>query len=134
MEEDMVKKLALLSLFLGIMLLTLLCAHHTVTAEEALSGEVIDGVRVIRITAMQFKFVPDLVRVKLGERVRLIVKSVDVTHGFTIDEFNVGELLHADKEAVIEFVPDMTGTFVYKCSNYCGTGHDEMKGRLIVIK
>jgi heme/copper-type cytochrome/quinol oxidase subunit 2 len=33
----------------------------------------------------------------------------------------------------VEFVADRAGTFDITCSEYCGTGHRAMKGKLIVL-
>ena len=33
----------------------------------------------------------------------------------------------------MEFVADQAGTFDFTCSEYCGTGHAAMKGRLVVL-
>lgn len=106
----------------------------TADEEENLSGEVIGGVRVIRIKAMRFRFEPSSIRVRLGEKVKLLVKSIDVTHGFAIEEFDIGEVLTPGSEKSIEFVPDRVGSFKFKCIVYCGPDHEHMSGALSVVR
>ncbi|HDL64979.1 MAG TPA: hypothetical protein ENH12_06275, partial [Proteobacteria bacterium] len=69
--------------------------HHGKQTEEVLtpSGEIIDGVRVIKMEAFQYGFKPDPVAVKKGEKVRLLVTSTDVVHGIMIREFGINEKL-----------------------------------------
>ncbi|HSD12753.1 MAG TPA: cupredoxin domain-containing protein, partial [Patescibacteria group bacterium] len=88
--------------------------------------------REIRITAHQFTFTPSEVRVKLGEKIRLVAQSTDVTHGLSIPAFNVNLTLEAGKEATAEFVADQKGTFPFFCNTFCGSGHSGMRGSLIV--
>ena len=108
--------------------------HHEEQTEGALtpSGEIIDGVRVIKMEAFQYRFQPDPVVVKKGEKVRLLVTSTDVVHGIMIREFGVNEKLPPGKEVVIEFTADKTGTFTIHCSIFCGPGHGKMHGSLVV--
>ncbi len=88
--------------------------------------------REIRITAHQFSFTPSEVRVKLGEKIRLVAQSTDVTHGLSIPAFNVNLTLEPGKEATAEFVADQKGTFPFFCNSFCGSGHAGMSGSLIV--
>lgn len=90
------------------------------------------SVKEFTVTARQFSFEPSTITVNKGDTVRLNVKSVDVTHGIGISEFNVNEVLPAGQEKVIEFVASTQGTFLMFCSVFCGSGHLDMKGTLIV--
>lgn len=90
------------------------------------------GVKEIRITAKQWEFQPATVAVNRGDRVRLIVKSIDVSHGFSLPDFGVNTRLEPSVDTVVEFTADKTGTFTYFCSVVCGSGHSEMRGTLTV--
>lgn len=98
------------------------------------SGKIEDGVRVIKVTAAKYKFTPDLIVVKFGEKVRFILVSVDVTHGLAISEFKVKTDIRPKETAVVEFTANKEGTFRIFCNVYCGPGHSHMHGTLIVIK
>jgi cytochrome c oxidase subunit II len=91
-----------------------------------------DSAREIKITARKFEFQPRTITVRKGEPVRLVVTSEDVDHGFALKDFNVKESIKAKQTKVIELTPDREGKFSFSCSVYCGDGHDEMTGELIV--
>jgi len=99
-----------------------------------LSGKVEDGVRVIEVTASRYKFVPDPIVVKLGEKVRLVVKTSDVAHGLNLAEFKINLGIEPGETETAEFVADKEGSFSFFCSVYCGPGHLDMQGKFIVIK
>lgn len=85
-----------------------------------------------KITAKQFEFMPSTIEVNKGDKVRLIVTSTDVPHGFAIKEYGINQRLEAGKPVTIEFTADKEGTFTVFCSVVCGAGHSNMKGKLIV--
>jgi cytochrome c oxidase subunit II len=89
--------------------------------------------RVIEIVAKRFVFEPAEVEVTVGERVTLAVKSGDGVHGIEIKKFNVKKEIPRGAEPVmIAFTATETGRFPILCSEYCGNGHDDMKGTLVV--
>ena len=67
-----------------------------------------------------------------GERVRIVVKSGDGFHGFGIKEFDVSREIARGDTVTIEFTADVAGEFPILCTEYCGDGHEEMKGQLVV--
>jgi heme/copper-type cytochrome/quinol oxidase subunit 2 len=94
----------------------------------------VDPVKTIDVIASQFKFEPATISVAEGDTVRLRLRSADRTHGIGIKAFRVKALIPKVSEAVtVEFVVDRAGTFDITCSEYCGTGHRAMKGKLIVL-
>lgn len=86
----------------------------------------------IQITAKKYEFSPDPIRVKKGERVRLIITATDRDHGIKIEAFNVEQKLKKGVPTTVEFTADKAGSFPFKCSVHCGFGHGGMKGTLIV--
>jgi plastocyanin len=88
--------------------------------------------REIKVTARKFEFVPKTITVRKGERVKLIVTSEDVDHGIAIREFGVDEQIKAKKTKVIDLTPERAGRFEFTCSVFCGDGHPDMIGELIV--
>ena len=89
-------------------------------------------VKEFKITARQFQFEPSTIEVNKGDKVKLIVTSVDVPHGIAIPEYGIDKRLEPGKPATIEFIADKQGTFTAFCSVFCGSGHSGMKGKLIV--
>lgn len=88
--------------------------------------------RVIRVTAKQWEWQPREIRVKKDERVILEVTNVDVAHGLAIPDLNINETIPAGATKRIELAPTKVGRFETFCSVYCGQGHRDMRGVLIV--
>lgn len=84
------------------------------------------------VTAKSWAFDPAVITVKQGDKVRLKINSVDVTHGFALPDFDVKVDLVPNKEETVEFTADKKGEFTFFCSVMCGEGHRDMKGKLIV--
>lgn len=90
------------------------------------------NVKEFTIEAKQFEFMPSTITVNEGDTVRLIVTSKDVEHGLGIPEFDVSLKVDAGKTETVEFVADKKGTYSMSCNVFCGSGHSNMKGTLIV--
>ena len=90
--------------------------------------------RTIEVVARRFAFEPAEIQVAVGERVRLLVRSADGLHGIEIKKVKVSkEIPRGNKPVAIEFTADEAGRFPILCSEYCGDGHDDMKGTLVVL-
>lgn len=89
--------------------------------------------RVIDITARRFAFEPSAVDATVGERLRLVVRSADGVHGLEIKKLKIKKEIPRGGESVtIDFTATTEGRFPIICSEYCGNGHDDMSGVLIV--
>ena len=89
--------------------------------------------RTIEVLARRYTFEPAEIEATQGERLRIVVRSGDGPHGFEIKKFKVSkEVARGGEPVVIEFTPDEAGRFPIVCSLFCGDGHDDMKGALIV--
>ena len=100
----------------------------TPTATQTASGQV----REFDITAKRWQFSPSTITVNEGDKVKLNIRSLDVTHGFAIFEFGVNERLSPGRTVTVEFTADKAGEYTFACSVPCGSGHGGMNGRLIV--
>ena len=100
----------------------------------ALSGELKDGVRTVEVKAFRYAFSPDPITVKKGEKVRLLITSTDVEHGFGIRELGINEKIFPDKITTVQFDADKAGVYHIHCTYYCGPGHDEMHGTLKIVE
>jgi len=88
--------------------------------------------REFKITAKQWEFNPSRIEVNKGEVIRLNITSMDVTHGFAIPAFGVDVRLDPGKSVIVEFVASKTGDFPFFCTIFCGEGHSDMIGTLVV--
>lgn len=90
--------------------------------------------RTIEVVAKRFAFEPARIEVTEGEHVRLVVKSGDGVHGIEIKKFKISKKVPRGGDPVtIEFVAAAPGEFPILCSEYCGDGHEDMKGMLVVV-
>jgi cytochrome c oxidase subunit II len=97
------------------------------------SGEVVNGVREIKVLARQYEFIPDVIVVRTGENVKLDVTSSDVTNGFSLPAYGINKNINLGKTEVITFTAKEAGDFPISCSVFCGSGHMSMKAKLVVI-
>lgn len=97
-------------------------------AAQAPSG----SARTIKMTAELWKFTPNIVTVKQGEKVTLEVTGVSGTHGLAIPELGINETIIQGKTVSIDIPTDKTGTFDFRCSIQCGSGHSEMTGKIVI--
>jgi len=74
-----------------------------------------------------------LLRVPVGENIRLSVTSADVFHDFGIIGYDIKTDAIPGRTNTIWFYPDTTGNFTIQCFELCGTGHATMKGILMVM-
>jgi cytochrome c oxidase subunit 2 len=92
--------------------------------------------KVFEVVARRFAFEPATIEVTEGDRVRLVVRSADGPHGVEIKAFKVKKAVPrakpGDSPITIEFVAASSGEFPILCSEYCGTGHKDMTGTLVV--
>ncbi|OFW16177.1 MAG: hypothetical protein A3F70_02535 [Acidobacteria bacterium RIFCSPLOWO2_12_FULL_67_14] len=89
--------------------------------------------RIVTVTATRFAFEPSEIEATEGEPLRIVVRSGDGLHGFEIRDFSVSrEVPRGGEPVVIEFTPTRAGRFPILCSVYCGEGHADMRGALVV--
>ena len=89
--------------------------------------------REIPVVVQRFAFEPARIEVTEGERIRLVVTSADGVHGLEIKKFKVNKKVPRGGDKItIDFVASAPGEFPILCSEYCGNGHEEMKGTLVV--
>ena len=83
-------------------------------------------VKEFNIKAFRWGYDPEVITVKKGDKVKLIIDNSDFEHGLRIPKLGV-----SGKE-IIEFTADEIGEFDWFCTNFCGSGHSDMSGKFIV--
>jgi len=86
------------------------------------------GSQAITIDATNFKFEPGEIKVKKGDEVSITLKNSQGNHALKIEGYNK----EVKGNATVKFVADKTGEFKFDCSVFCGKGHADMVGKLIV--
>jgi cytochrome c oxidase subunit 2 len=89
--------------------------------------------RVVSVVARRFAFEPSQIEATVGERLQLVITSADGVHGVEIKKLKIKKEVPRGGEAVtIDFTATTEGSFPILCSEYCGNGHNDMTGMLIV--
>jgi cytochrome c oxidase subunit 2 len=89
--------------------------------------------QVIHMTAKKFEYSPNEITVKKGVPVVLEITSLDRDHGFKLREFGVRAAIKPGATTRVRIVPNKTGRFPFQCDVFCGSGHEDMSGELIVV-
>ncbi|MEY4745344.1 MAG: hypothetical protein RL272_1289 [Candidatus Parcubacteria bacterium] len=88
--------------------------------------------REIKVTATNFAFSPSEIRVKKGERIKLTLTNAGGVHGIGIPTFKVSLKAGEGETVSTVFTADQAGSFPFFCNVFCGEGHRDMLGTLIV--
>jgi cytochrome c oxidase subunit 2 len=88
--------------------------------------------RVIKVVAKRFVYVPDRIEVKQGEAVVLEITAPEVPMGFNLPDFGTRADIVPGQVATVRFIADKVGTFTFLCDVFCGQGHEDMSGTLVV--
>jgi cytochrome c oxidase subunit 2 len=86
----------------------------------------------ISVMASKFEFTPETIKVKVGQPVTLVLTSFDRIHGFKMPDFGIRTDIVPDRETRVTLTPHKTGTFAFFCDIFCGDGHEDMGGTLVV--
>ena len=84
------------------------------------------------IVARDFRYSPARVEVSQDDLVKLTVRSEDVAHSFSIDEYRIVKRVPAGGSTTFEFRADRAGTFRFYCNLTSEAGHHQMAGELVV--
>lgn len=72
------------------------------------------------------------VHLPVGKPVRMLLRSIDVVHDFYVPEFRAKMDLVPGLETYFWFTPTRTGTFEALCAAFCGIGHPQMRGSVVI--
>ncbi len=75
----------------------------------------------------------DELHVPVGRIVKLTMTSQDVIHDFFVPAFRTKQDVVPGRYTTEWFQADKIGTYHLFCSEYCGTSHSHMEGRVIVL-
>jgi cytochrome c oxidase subunit 2 len=75
----------------------------------------------------------DELHVPMGRPVKLVLTSQDVIHDFFVPAFRVKKDVVPGRYTTVWFEANKSGEYHLFCSQYCGTQHSGMIGRIIVM-
>ena len=88
--------------------------------------------QVVKISAKRFEYSPNVIKVKVNTPVVLELTTLDRVHGFAIPDLKLEAEIKPGEITRVRFVPQKTGTFAFHCNVFCGSGHEDMTGELVV--
>jgi cytochrome c oxidase subunit 2 len=98
----------------------------------------------VDVTAQQFAWsfkypeqsniVSGELRLPLGRKIKLHLRSLDVIHSFWVPEFSQKQDTVPGIETTLVITPDKLGTFPVVCTELCGLGHAVMRAQAVVMK
>jgi cytochrome c oxidase subunit 2 len=113
------------------MIVGMFLTAFTITALEV-SVRADQSEQTIKVTAQKFEYTPKEITLKKGVPVVLELTSLDVHHGFNCPDLGIRADIYPGKITKVRIVPDKTGSFPFHCDYYCGEGHEDMEGMIIV--
>jgi heme/copper-type cytochrome/quinol oxidase subunit 2 len=129
------------TLFMGLVMAGLLTVLHAKDDPgragrkgDAQTAPAPKPVHEVEVVAGRFAYEPASFQVIVGEPVRLVVRSKDTVHGFSIPKLKIDERVpKGGQPVVIEFTAPPAGRYEIACSEFCGSGHKQMKAALISV-
>ena len=89
--------------------------------------------QVVHMTAKKFEYDPSEITLKKGVPAILEITALDRDHGFKIPELGIRADLKQGQVTRVRIVPGRPGTFEFRCDVFCGSGHEDMSGELVVV-
>jgi len=95
-------------LMLRLVGLTILSAASAGTVSQAAedSRTSMRGVHEIQVTLRKYEFSRGSLRVRKGERIKLVMAATDHHHGFKLGDFNINQKIPKGTTVVVEFTAD----------------------------
>jgi cytochrome c oxidase subunit 2 len=76
----------------------------------------------------------DELHVPVDRPIRLVMTSEDVIHSFFLPVFRIKQDVLPGRYTTLWFSANRTGDFHVFCTQYCGTAHAQMIGRIVVMQ
>jgi cytochrome c oxidase subunit II len=86
----------------------------------------------VTLVAEKFDFTPETIMLKKGRPAVLEIISIDRIHGFAVPELGLRAEVLPTATTRVRVVPERAGRFTFRCDNFCGDGHEEMEGAILV--
>ena len=87
---------------------------------------------VVKIVAQKFKYTPSEIVLKKGQASVLEFTALDFVHGFHIPDLKIRSDLMPGRVTRVELKIEKEGIYEFLCDNFCGDGHEEMVGKIVV--
>jgi heme/copper-type cytochrome/quinol oxidase subunit 2 len=84
------------------------------------------------VVASRYTFAPVRIEVFQDDLVRMELRTEDIAHSLTIDEYRVAKRVGPGQKVTFEFRAERPGTFRFYCDLKAEAGCREMRGELVV--
>ena len=88
--------------------------------------------QTVRIVAKRFEWLPSEVHLKKGVTTVIELTSADVPMGFSAPDFKVRADVLPGTISRVTVTPEKAGSFAFVCDVFCGSGHEDMQGTIVV--
>ncbi len=108
------------------------CIPYNAAFQKAEIKQVDDNHYEVYVIAKMWSYDPGEIIVKPGSTVDFYLTSLDVVHGFHIERkgVNLMAIPGSINKVTVKF--DEYGTYPIVCHEYCGIGHHNMMGKVLV--
>ena len=90
--------------------------------------------QAIKVSVKKFEYSVGQIIARKGTPVVIEITSEDRLHGFSLAAFGVRGDVAPGEVTRIAFTPGKAGVFEYLCDIFCGEGHEDPTGTLIVTE
>jgi heme/copper-type cytochrome/quinol oxidase subunit 2 len=88
--------------------------------------------RPFTVVAKRYSFDPPRIEVLEGDLVKIDLRTLDIAHSFTIDEYRISKRVGSDHPVTFEFLAEHAGVFRFYCNLQIDEGCRGMRGELVV--
>ena len=88
--------------------------------------------RPFSVTARRYAFVPARIEVFEGDLVKIELRTEDIAHSLTIDDYRIAKRVGPGQPVTFEFRAERAGTFAFYCDLQNEAGCRKMRGQLVV--
>jgi len=108
------------------------CIPFDKTFEKSQVKKIDDDLYEVYLVAGMWAFDPEEIEIPAGSTVDFYLTSKDVVHGFHINEKGVNMMAIPGTINKITTKFEDAGTYRFVCNEFCGVGHQNMMGKVIV--
>jgi heme/copper-type cytochrome/quinol oxidase subunit 2 len=89
-------------------------------------------VKPFTVSAHRYAFDPPRIEVNQDDLVKIELRTADIAHSLTIDEYRIAKRVGPGQPVTFEFRADRAGSFPYYCNLQVEDGCRQMRGVLVV--
>lgn len=84
------------------------------------------------LIAYAFGYTPGNIEIPAGAKVRFVISTPDVVHGFQVVGTNINMMVVPGEVNELTYTFDEKGEYLVVCNEYCGVGHQYMSTSIVV--